>query len=206
MQFSIPTAEDVPELKKYLIKEFFTSEPLCKNMIENGGWFSKKLVVGSSASFCTGNNFFRQFSRKNLVISKSSNVFLFLEPVTKVKHSPGCIIARSTVSGNIVGARIGKVISKDDPVQNERVDWMATAPKWLHIPYSMVYWGNIGPLFEKMRFGHSYMFKDLPDAKMIYYCTLLSVGGEAQGKGLGTELFRRGYELAKQVRTIKHSS
>ena len=56
MQFSIPTAEDVPELKKYLIKEFFTSEPLCKNMIENGGWFSKKLVVGSSASFCAGNN------------------------------------------------------------------------------------------------------------------------------------------------------
>ena len=59
MQFSIPTAEDVPELKKFLIKEFFTSEPLCKNMIENGGWFSKKLVVGSSASFCAGNDFVR---------------------------------------------------------------------------------------------------------------------------------------------------
>ena len=120
--------------------------------------------------------------------------------MTKIKHGPGCIIARSTESGNIVGARIGKVISKDDPVQNERVDWMAKAPKWLNIPYSMVYWGNLGPIMEKLRFGHAYMFKDLTDAKMIYYCTLLSVGSDAQGKGLGTELFRRGYELAKQVR------
>ena len=125
--------------------------------------------------------------------------------MTKIKHVPGCIIARSTASGNIVGARIGKVVSKDDPVQNERIDWVANLPKWLHMPHSMVYWGNLGPLFEKMRFGHSYMFKDLPDAKMIYYCTLLSVGGEAQGKGLGTELFRRGYELDKQVKTIEYS-
>ena len=45
------------------------------------------------------------------------------------------------------------------------------------------------------------MFQDLPNANFIYYCTLLSVGSEAQGKGIGTELFRRGYELAKQVST-----
>ena len=123
----------------------------------------------------------------------------YVEPVKKIRHSPGCIIARSSVTGNIVGARIGKIISKDDPVQNERMDWAANLPKFLNIPYGFVYWGNCGPLMEKLGFGHSYMFKQLPDAKMIYYCTLLSVSSEVQGKGLGTELFKRGYELAKQV-------
>ena len=54
IQFSIPTAKDIPELKKYLIKEFFTSEPLCKNMIENGGWLSKKMARGPSADYICG--------------------------------------------------------------------------------------------------------------------------------------------------------
>ena len=43
------------------------------------------------------------------------------------------------------------------------------------------------------------MFQDLEDANMIYLAILLSVGREARGKGLGTELMRRGYEIAKQV-------
>ena len=120
----------------------------------------------------------------------------------KVLHSPGCLIARSTETGNIVGARIGKIVSKDDPVQNERMDWAVNLPKYLSPPYAFVFWGNCGPIFEKMGYGHAYMFKQLPDAKMIYYCILLSVSSEAQGKGLGTELFRRGYELAKQVKNM----
>ena len=61
MKFSIPTEKDIPELKKYLIREFFTSEPLCKNMIENGGWLSKKLATGAAAEFCCG-KFYRNLS------------------------------------------------------------------------------------------------------------------------------------------------
>ena len=91
------------------------------------------------------------------------------------------------------------MISRQDASQNERVDWMAKLPRFLNTPHVLVFWGNIGPIFEKLRFGHAYMFEDLPNANFIYYCTLLSVGSEAQGKGIGTELFRRGYELAKQV-------
>ena len=86
-----------------------------------------------------------------------SIIFSYVEPVKKVRHSPGCVIARSTVTENIVGARIGKIVSKDDPVANERVDFFANLPKFLNIPHSMVYWGNIGPLFEKLGFGHAYM-------------------------------------------------
>ena len=123
----------------------------------------------------------------------------YIGSVKKIRHSPGCVIARSTETGNIVGARIGKIVSKDDPVENERIDWAANLPKFVSIPYVLVFWGNLGPVMEELGFGPAYMFKQLPDAKMIYYCGLLSVSSEAQGKGLGTELFRRGYELAKQV-------
>ena len=45
--------EDVPELKKFLLKEFFTSEPLCKNMSQVGGRLSQK-IARSAVSFCTG--------------------------------------------------------------------------------------------------------------------------------------------------------
>ena len=57
LKFSIPTAKDIPELKKFLIKEFFTSEPLCKNMIENGGKFSKKMATKTAADFICGKLF-----------------------------------------------------------------------------------------------------------------------------------------------------
>ena len=46
------------------------------------------------------------------------------------------------------------------------------------------------------------MFQDLEDANMIYLAMLLSVGSEARGKGLGTELMRRGYEIAKKVCSV----
>merc|ERR1719510_814785 len=32
---------------------------------------------------------------------------------------------------------------------------------------------------------------------MIYFCMVLSVGSTERGKGLGTELIKRGYKLAK---------
>ena len=69
--------------------------------------------------------------------------------MTKYAHSPGCVIARSTLTGNIVGARIGKILSKSDRVENERVDWMAKLPRFFNIPHVLVFAGNIGPLFEK---------------------------------------------------------
>ena len=121
------------------------------------------------------------------------------DPVTKYKHSPGCIVAKSTISGNIVGARLGTVVSRNDPVKNERFDWMANLPLCLPVPHCLTFSSNLGPLFEKLRFGPQYMFEDLENANTIYKCLILSVGREARGKGLGTELMKRSYELAKQV-------
>lgn len=125
-------------------------------------------------------------------------VFL-IDPVLKYKHSPGCIIAKSTITGNIVGARLGKIVHRNDPVKNERFDWMANLPLCFPIPHCLTFSSNLGPLFERLRFGHQYMFQDLESANRIYQCLILSVGREARGKGLGTELMKRSYEIAKQV-------
>ena len=126
----------------------------------------------------------------------------FPDPVTKYKHAPGCIIAKSTLSGNIVGARMGKIVSRKDPIRNERFDWMAKLPLCLPIPHALTFSSNLGPLFEKLRFGHEYMFQDLENANMIYKCLILSVGREARGKGLGTELMKRSYIIAKEVSSL----
>ena len=122
------------------------------------------------------------------------------DPVTKFAHAPGCIIARSTVTGNLVGLRLGKIVARKDKVQKDpRFDWMAKLPKFLNLPHMLVYFSNLGPAMEKLRFGHEYMFQDLEDANMIYLAILLSVGSEARGNGIGTELMKRGYQIAKEV-------
>lgn len=176
--FSVPSEDDVDELKKYTIKEFFPDDPMSKNFgldtAENGGWFLPKVL-------------------------EMTFVELVDDPVTKYKHSPGCIVAKSTTTGNIVGARLGTVVCRNDPVKNERIDWVANLPLWFPVPHYLTFASNVGPLFEKLRFGPPYMFEDLENANTIYRCLMLSVGREARGKGLGTELMKRSYELAKQV-------
>ena len=91
---------------------------------------------------------------------------------------------------------------KKDP----RFDWVAKLPTFLHLPHFMVYFSNLGPHLEYLRFGHQYVFQDLEDANMIYLGMVLSVSSEARGKGLGTELMRRGYKLAKEVNCVYLSS
>ena len=100
----------------------------------------------------------------------------------------------------MIGARIGTIISRKDKLKvDPRLDWLAKLPKFLKIPHSLIFWANVGPLFEELRYGNQYAFMDLEDANTVYMCMILSVGEEARGKGLGTELIKRGYEVAKKV-------
>ena len=117
-------------------------------------------------------------------------------------HSPGCIIARNSMTGKIIGCRMGRIVSRTDKIKNERFDWVANLPMCFNVPHYLTFFSNTGPLFEKLRYGHQYMFKDLESANIIYLAILLSVGRAARGKGLGTELMRRGYEIAKGVSKI----
>ena len=123
------------------------------------------------------------------------------DPVKKYLHAPACIIARSTVTGNLIGVRSGSIISRKDKLKKDpRFDWVAKLPKFLNLPHWLVYFSNLGPTMEELRFGNQYVFQDLDDANMVYMAILLSVGREARGKGLGTELMKRGYQVAKKVK------
>ena len=127
-------------------------------------------------------------------------MFKYIEPVTVYDHAPASIIARSTETGNLVGLRVGTILSRKDKVKvYPSLEWAAKLPKLFNLPKWLVFNGNLGPLLEKAKYGHHHVFVNLEDADMVYLCMFLCVGKEARGKGLGTELFRRGYEIAKKV-------
>ena len=45
-QFYTPTVDDIPEMKAFLVKEFYPQEPLCKNsrVGDTGSWLDRKLM------------------------------------------------------------------------------------------------------------------------------------------------------------------
>ena len=106
------------------------------------------------------------------------------------------------MTGKIIGCRMGKIVSRKDEIKDERFDWVANLPVCCNVPHYVTFLSNLGPLFEKLRYGHQYMFQDLDNANKIYLGVLISVGRAARGKGLGTELMKRGYELAKGVSIV----
>ena len=105
------------------------------------------------------------------------------------------------MTGNLIGVRSGSIISRKDKLKKDpRFDWVAKLPKFLNLPHWLIYFSNLGPTMEELRFGNQYVFQDLDDANMVYMAILLSVGREARGIGLGTELMKRGYQVAKKVK------
>ena len=107
------------------------------------------------------------------------------------------------MTGSLVGVKIGRILSRKDKIKKEPTfDWIAKLPKFLNLPHHLVYFSNLGPVIESLRLGPEYMFQDLEDANMIYEAQVLSVASEARGKGLGTELMRRGYKIAKEVNSV----
>ena len=99
-----------------------------------------------------------------------------------------------------MGVRIGQIVFRDDKLKKEPMfAWIAKLPKFLNLPHILTFSSNMGTFLENLPYGKQCMFDELEDAKVIYYCMPLSVGSEARGKGLGTELIKRGYSLAKQV-------
>ena len=49
-----------------------------------------------------------------------------------------------------------------------------------------------------MKYGQKYAFSDLKDANKIYFAANVCVSATGRGLGLGSELVRRGYKIAKQ--------
>ena len=134
--------------------------------------------------------------------------------MTKVSHGPACIIARSTETNNIVGIRTGQIESKAYRDGRGRKclrilrrklqdsSWLAKLPKCFRVSPLIVFFANMSKLCKDIHYDEELMFEQCGNVEMVYHCWVLSVGVEAQGKGLGTELIKRGYKLAKKVNSV----
>merc|ERR1719211_590390 len=84
IKFSIATEDDVKEMQYMFKNDFLPDEPVLGNCGHNfkegnnNGWFHRKM-------------------------EKEWDKELIGDPVTKYDHAQSCIIARSTVTGNLIG-------------------------------------------------------------------------------------------------------
>ena len=129
-------------------------------------------------------------------------ILIFTDPVTKTVHGPSCIVARNTTSNNIVGIRTGQIYSRKEKKKDPSLSWLSGLPKWLRIPPLVIYLANADILMAELHYDKYKIWDELGDASMIYFCYILCVGGDERGKGLGAELIKRGYDIAKKVSQI----
>ena len=178
IKFLMATSNDVPEVVEFLHENFFPDEPVFRNIkaMEGNGWLD---------------NYLRSIGDKMMAI----------KPITEVEITPSCIVARSTIDNSIVGCRMGEIISrkngKDDPLPP--IMWIGSLPAFIPIPKKLIDMTNLIQHTMDLNYGKVKAFEELKDADKIYFAANVCVSDKARGLGLGTELVRRGYDIAKKA-------
>ena len=178
IKFSMATENDVDDVIKFLQENFYPDEPVNRNVktMEGDGWLDRYL---------------RNIMDKMMVI----------QPITNIEITPASIIARSTVDNSIVGTRIGEIVSrnnaKDEPIPP--IMWIGNLPSFVPIPEKLTHLINLVQHIDDLNYGKTAAFQELKDADKIYFAANVCVSDKARGCGLGTELVKRGYEIAKKA-------
>ena len=178
IKFSFAEEKDVKDVIQFLHENFCPDEPVLRNIkaMEGDGWLD---------------NYLRDLIDKNLAI----------QPITRVEITPACIVARSTVDDSIVGCRMGEIMSrknvKDEPFPP--IMWMGNLPSFIPVPKKLIHLINLLQHFIDIRYSKSIAFEELKDTDMIYFANCVCVSSKARGLGLGTELVKRGYDIAKKA-------
>ena len=179
VRFTMAAMQDIQELKLFLHQHMFTDAPVARNIkvMEGNGWIDKYL-----RSLFEGE--------------------LLMEPISRVTVAPASIIARSTEGNNdIIGCRIGAIYDRENFEDSDlpNVLWIGNLPACLPIPKKIIAMLNVMQHLVDLNYSKSQAFAELKDAKRIYFCATVCVSDKARGMGLGTELVKRGYDIA--VRT-----
>ena len=178
LKFSMATEKDVQDVIKFLHENFYPDEPVQRNIkvMEGSGWLDTYLRDLCDKAMAT-------------------------QPITKVEITPACIIARSTEDDCIVGVRMGEIVSrknvKDEPLPP--IMWIGNLPSFIPIPKKLIDMTNVIQHFNDLKYSKCNAFDDLKDTDMIYFAANVCVSSKARGLGLGTELIKRGYEIAKKA-------
>ena len=180
VKFSLATYDDIEELKEYLRHNFHADEPLHKNFDVSNG----EGLIDVYARYLTNNEY-------------------LVAPIEKNDAEIPCsIIARNLSDNRIVAARIGVIYNKrtDNLKESGFVgNWIGELPSFLNIPHKFICAVNAQSLMSDLHFSKLDAFNELTDSgDSIYFACSLSVSAEVRGKGLGAELLRRGYKIAKE--------
>ena len=176
IKFSLASTDDIPELIPFIKENFLPDEPVLRNVktLEGNGWideFFLKTIL-------------------DLMVTK---------PVSNVEIAPASIVARSTLDNSIVGCRIGEIESRRNVkrVTLPPILWIGSLPAFLPIPKKLIDMSNVIQHLIDLNYGKNEAFEELKDIDKIYFAANVCVSNKARGCGLGTELVKRGYEIAK---------
>ena len=176
IKFSMATEKDVQDVIKFLHENFYPDEPVTRNtkVMEGSGWLD---------------TYYRDLCDKVMAT----------QPITKVEITPACIVARSTIDDSLVGVRMGEIVSrknvKDEPLPP--IMWIGNLPSFIPVPKKLIDMTNLLQHWLDLKYSKCNAFEELKDTDMIYFAANVCVSSKARGLGLGTELVKRGYEIAK---------
>ena len=180
IEFSLATLDDINELKEFMLCNFYPDEPM-----------SRCLGVAK------GNGLIDKYVRYLL------NKILIVDPIQKNNTNIPCsIIGRSTENNCIVGCRIGAIYSKQDDLPSVACvsNWLGELPLFLEVPRKFIDFVNQQSLFADLHYSKQDAFNELIESgNLIYFAECLVVSSTTRGIGLGAELLKRGYKLAKDA-------
>ena len=176
VKFSIASQNDIPELIDFIQNNFLKEEPTHR-MIKT----------------MKGNSLFDRYFRNIMVDSFIKN------PIRNVEFSPACTVARSTIDNSILGCRMGEIVSREKGIDESipPIMWIKNLPSFFPVPKKLIDIINLVQLMKDLKYGKQNAFEDLTDTDRIYIATKVCVSDKARGLGLGTELVKRGYDIAR---------
>ena len=176
-KFYFATERDIPELVTFFRDHFFKDEPIMRNL---------KILEGKGM--------IDRYLRNELC------KYLVTNPILNNETSPASIVVRSTIDNSILGCRLGEIVERNHEKDKSilPVSIARNPPLYIPLPKKFIDVINIVKQFSDLKYGKTNAFDDLKDAEKIYFATNVCVSSKGRGLGLGSELVRRGYIIAKE--------
>ena len=178
IKFSMATENDVNDVIQFLHKNFYPDEPVFRNVktMEGDGWL-------------------------DCYLRDTMDKLMTIRPIMNVEITPACIVARSTEDNSIVGCRIGEIVSRKNAKDEALppIMWLGNLPSFVPIPKKLIDMINLIQYLIDLNYGKVNAFEELKDTDKIYFAANVCVSDKARGLGLGTELVKRGYDIAKNA-------
>ena len=177
LKFFVASEKDIPDLIAFIQDNFFSYEPIMRNI-----------------GVMEGKGTLDRYLRKEMCKRHVTDLIL------KSQTTPACIVARSTIDDSILGCRMGEIVNRKQARSKCDQPFTCILPfvSFLPIPLKSNHLMNMKRLFKDLKYSQIDAFRELKDSDKIYFAANVCVSAKSRGLGLGSELVRRGYSIAKQ--------